>query len=198
MRHDVTNQTFKTGPVDPTKPMELDDGTSVEPVSYTEKKVKVRFGPKDPERGGSFSYEGADWNYDRGTGVFNGGSAEEFYVLRNVALAANSLPDDAELRNSYLMFDGLLAYFPNALAEVSRVSKVGNDQHNPGQPLHWARGKSTDHGNKIMRHLVDAGGKDGDGIRHTARLAWRALAMLQEELERDEGYPVSRGSKPAA
>jgi hypothetical protein len=95
------------------------------------------------------------------------------------------------------MFDGLIAYFPNALAEVAQVSKIGNDQHNPGQPMHWARGKSTDHGNKIARHLVDIGKKDARGVRHSARLAWRALANLQEELEREEGYPLSRGSKVA-
>jgi hypothetical protein len=95
------------------------------------------------------------------------------------------------------MFDGLMAYFPNALAEVARVSKIGNDQHNPGQPMHWARGKSTDHANKIARHLIDVGRKDARGVRHAARLAWRALALLQEEIEREEGAPLSRGSKAA-
>lgn len=108
--------------------------------------------------------------------------------------APTSIPEDDALRLEFPMFDGLMAYFPNALAEVSRVSKIGNDQHNPGKPLGWARGKSTDHENKIMRHLVDVGKKDARGVRHAARLAWRALALLQEELERDEGYPLSRGS----
>lgn len=108
---------------------------------------------------------------------------------------SNSLPEDDTLRGQFPMADGLLDYFPNALAEVARISHHGNQKHNPGQPMHWARGKSTDHRNKIMRHLVDAGGKDKDGYRHSAYLAWRALAFLQEELERDEGYPVSRGSK---
>lgn len=112
-------------------------------------------------------------------------------------ISENSLPEEESVRNEFPMFDGLLAYFPNALAEVSRVSKIGNEQHNPGQPMHWARGKSTDHGNKIMRHLVDAGGHDTWGVRHSARLAWRALALLQQELEDDEGYPLSRGSRPA-
>lgn len=105
-----------------------------------------------------------------------------------------SLPDDDAVRGDFPMFDGLLAYFPNALAEVSKVSKIGNDQHNPGQPMHWARNKSTDHGNKIMRHLVDVGKFDGRGVRHSARLAWRALALLQEELEREENLPPSRAS----
>lgn len=106
-----------------------------------------------------------------------------------------SLPEDDDKRREWPMADGLLDYFPNALAEVSRVSFKGSEKHNPGQAMHWARGKSSDHRNKILRHLVDAGKLDKDGIRHSANLAWRALANLQEELERDEGYPLSRGSK---
>lgn len=108
-----------------------------------------------------------------------------------------SLPDDAESRNGIPMADGLLYYFPNALAEVARVSRIGNEQHNPGQPMHWDRSKSTDHENKILRHLVDAGRLDGSGVRHSAYLAWRALALLQEEIERDEGVPLPRNARPA-
>jgi hypothetical protein len=104
------------------------------------------------------------------------------------------LPTDAESRNQLPMCDGLIDYFPLALAEISRVSKAGNDQHNPGQPLHWAREKSTDHGNKIIKHLIDRGLLDTDGTRHSAKLAWRALALLQEELETAGGNP-GRGSK---
>lgn len=78
---------------------------------------------------------------------------------------------------------GVLDYFSNALAEVAKVSKAGNDQHNPGQPLHWARGKSTDQADCIARHLIGRGTFDTDGQRHSAKLAWRALALLQEELE---------------
>lgn len=106
-----------------------------------------------------------------------------------------SLPDDASLRNEIPLAEGVLFYFPNALAEVAKVSRLGNEQHNPGQPMHWARGKSTDHANKIMRHLVDAGKRDGKGVRHSAYLAWRALALLQEEIERDEGVPLPRNAR---
>ena len=76
------------------------------------------------------------------------------------------LPEGDAERLDFPMFDGLMAYFPNALAEVARVSKIGNDQHNPGEPMHWARDKSTDHENKIMRHLVDVGTVDPKGVRH--------------------------------
>ena len=108
-----------------------------------------------------------------------------------------SLPDDADTRNGFPMADGLLDYFPNALAEVSAVSRIGNEQHNPGEPLHWARGKSTDHANKIIRHLIDRGKRDSKGVRHSAYAAWRALAQLQEEIERDEGAPLPRNAIPA-
>jgi hypothetical protein len=93
------------------------------------------------------------------------------------------------------MADGCLDYFPNALAEVSRISYAGNQKHNPGEPMHWSRGKSTEHRNKIIRHLLDAGSKDSAGVRHTARLAWRSLALLQEELEREEGAPLPRNAR---
>jgi hypothetical protein len=78
---------------------------------------------------------------------------------------------------------GVLDYFPDAILEVARISKLGNDQHNPGQSLHWARGKSTDHADCIVRHLLDRGTIDSDGVTHSAKVAWRALALLQEELE---------------
>lgn len=105
-----------------------------------------------------------------------------------------SLPSDKQERKNTPITSGVLDYFPDAIAEVARVSKAGNDQHNPGQPLHWVRGKSTDHADCIVRHLMDRGTMDEDGQRHSAKIAWRALALLQQELE-DAGAPVSRGSK---
>lgn len=106
-----------------------------------------------------------------------------------------SLPDDAKARLEYPMADGLLDYFPNALAEVSRLSYAATQQHHPDQEMHWDRSKSTDHRNKIMRHLVDTGKLDDKGMRHSAMVAWRALALLQEEMERDLGLPPSRASR---
>ncbi|MGE5522370.1 MAG: dATP/dGTP diphosphohydrolase domain-containing protein [Rhodospirillaceae bacterium] len=93
------------------------------------------------------------------------------------------LPADPQERKGMPITTGVLDYFPLAIAEVARVSKAGNDQHNPGQPLHWARGKSMDHADCIPRHLIDRGRLDSDGMRHSAKLAWRALALLQMELE---------------
>ena len=88
-------------------------------------------------------------------------------------------------RKSVPLCTGVLDYFPDALIEVAKVSKTGNDQHNPGEPLHWAKEKSPDHADCIMRHLVDHGKFDSDGERHSAKLAWRALALLQIEIEQE-------------
>lgn len=106
------------------------------------------------------------------------------------------LPTDPAERKAIPLVTGVLDYFPNALAEVAKVSKAGNDQHNPGQPLHWARGKSMDHADTLARHLVDRGTFDKDNVRHSAKVAWRALAMLEQELE-DAGAPMGRGSRAA-
>lgn len=101
------------------------------------------------------------------------------------------LPNDAKERKALPMARGLLDYFPDALAAVADVSRVGNEQHNPGQPIHWAKHLSTDHADCLMRHLVDRGLRDGDGLRHSAKVAWRALALLQMELEAEaQGVPV--------
>lgn len=105
-----------------------------------------------------------------------------------------ALPADAAKRKAIPIVAGCLDYFPAALAAVAEVSRVGNEQHNPGQPLHHARGKSMDHADCIVRHLMDRGAIDTDGVRHSAKAAWRALALLQEELEA-AGAPLARGAR---
>ena len=94
------------------------------------------------------------------------------------------LPTDKTERKERPLARGVLDYFPDALAAIAHVSYVGNEQHNPGQPMHWARDKSSDHADCLLRHLADRGDMDNDGLRHTAKAAWRALALLQVELEK--------------
>jgi hypothetical protein len=89
----------------------------------------------------------------------------------------------AQERKATPIFSGVLKYFPDAIAAVAHCSQVGNDQHHPGQPLHWDRTKSTDELDALVRHLLGAGTIDSDGIRHSAKVAWRALANLQKEIE---------------
>jgi len=90
---------------------------------------------------------------------------------------------NAKERKERPVFTGVIKYFPDAIMEIARVSLQGNKQHHPDKPLHWDRDKSTDDYDALARHLIDAGTIDDDGIRHTAKVAWRALACLQKELE---------------
>lgn len=86
-------------------------------------------------------------------------------------------------RKTYPVAAGFLDYFPLAVAEVAHVSYVGNEQHNPDTPVHWDRSKSQDEADALMRHFLSRGTIDSDGVRHSAKMAWRAMALLQKELE---------------
>ena len=95
---------------------------------------------------------------------------------------------------------GCLDYFPAALLEVSRLSKIGNDKHNPGEAIHWARGKSTDQSDALLRHQQQVGEWDDDPtmrgheIDHAVHVAWRALAQCQLILE-SRGAPKAKAAK---
>jgi hypothetical protein len=104
-------------------------------------------------------------------------------------------------RKNTPLYSGCMAYFPDALQAVARLSKVGNDKHNPGQPLHWSKDKSADHADCLARHLLDAGKVDPEtGLSHTVSVAWRALALLQTEIEKQRGEqtPSNVPPKPGA
>lgn len=91
------------------------------------------------------------------------------------------LPTDTDIRKGIPVYSGFIQYFPDAIAAVAQLSRIGNDQHNPGQPLHWAKDKSTDELDALMRHMIDAQEteRDSDGVMHLVKLAWRAMANLQ-------------------
>ena len=93
------------------------------------------------------------------------------------------MPKNAQERKDTPIVTGVLDYFPDAIAEVARVSLAGNEQHHPGAPLHWDKSKSTDEADALVRHLMERGTIDTDGQRHSAKVAWRALALLQRELD---------------
>lgn len=93
------------------------------------------------------------------------------------------LPTDAKARKDIPLATGVFDYFPKALAAIAEVSRIGNEQHNPGTPLHWDRSKSGDEADALARHLLERGKLDTDGLRHSAKMAWRSLALLEKELE---------------
>lgn len=98
-----------------------------------------------------------------------------------------SLSSDYKERKETPVATGVLDYFPNAIAEIAKVSFIGNQQHNPGEPLHWAREKSTDESDAQMRHFLQRYERDTDGTLHAAKNAWRALAFLERLLAGEYG-----------
>lgn len=115
----------------------------------------------------------------------------------NTPSTTHLLPQDDATRKATPIMTGVLDYFPLAIAAIAAVSKKGNEQHNPGQALHWARGKSTDHANCLIRHLLQRGTTDIDGLLHSAKAAWRALALLQVEIERNNGLHFDDAAPPS-
>ena len=102
------------------------------------------------------------------------------------------LPSDAKERKAIPVYSGFIAYFPDAIAEVAKVSKRGNDQHNPGKPLHWDRSKSGDELDALARHLLDSTNPDApldQLIEEAAARSWRSLADLQKLCEKQNSIP---------
>ena len=93
------------------------------------------------------------------------------------------MKDKHTQRKQMPVYTGVVKYFPNALKYVSKVSLAGNDQHHPNKDLNWDKSKSTDHLDSLMRHLTEADKIDDDGLLHLGKVAWRALAALEDYLE---------------
>ena len=94
-----------------------------------------------------------------------------------------ALTQDAADRKGMPIFSGFVAYFPHALAAVAQLSRIGNEQHNPGKPLHWDHSKSQDETDALMRHITDMAiqkdHRDPDGVLAAVKILWRAAANLE-------------------
>jgi hypothetical protein len=124
------------------------------------------------------------------------------------------LPEDRTARKATPVWSGVLEYFPAAICAAARISKIGNDIHNPGEPLHHARGKSMDHTDCIARHLIDfqalkthvdvSGGwatcetDTTTAEEHLGNLVWRTMAYAQEQLEEMGRAPLPPRARKAA
>lgn len=96
------------------------------------------------------------------------------------------IPTDDAARKRLQFWTYLMEYFPDAFMAEVEVAVAGNEQHNRGQPLHWAREKSKDQMNTAFRHMLDYGSgvkKDTDGQWHLAKAIWRLKAQLQLDIE---------------
>lgn len=70
--------------------------------------------------------------------------------------------------------------------DVARVSYLGNEQHSPGELLHWARGKSMDQLDAAARHEAEyrhGVREDAMGYPVIGQIGWRVMAELQLRLE---------------
>ncbi len=107
-------------------------------------------------------------------------------------------PSDAKERKDAPVFSGCFAYFPNALWEVAKLSKRGNDQHNPGTPLHWDRSKSQDELDALARHLLGTAKAESidEEIEEATAVTWRALANLQKLCEKRDAENAMIGGAP--
>lgn len=114
-----------------------------------------------------------------------------------------TLPFNSAERKEYPLFSGALRYFPAALAGVARNSKRGNDKHSPdSNELVWDRSKSDDHGDCLLRHLVDLNDElatfpiNGNRVLEEAdAIAWRALALSQSLYEIYGSAPLAPAVK---
>lgn len=106
-------------------------------------------------------------------------------VERDIEVDYEVVRSKAQERKEQPVFSGVLNYFPDAIKYVSRASYKGQQQHNPDKPLAWDRSKSGDELDALTRHLIDhsVNPVDDDGILHLGKVAWRALAALQKQLE---------------
>jgi hypothetical protein len=112
-----------------------------------------------------------------------------------------TLPTDAAARKAIPVYSGFIKYFPRGMIAVAELSRIGNDQHNPGKPLHWDRSKSGDELDALARHMLDdAMGVpvDTDGVLHATKLAWRAMANLEKVLEKKAAGLDTRNGASAA
>lgn len=91
--------------------------------------------------------------------------------------AINSLilPEAAEERKQIPVYSAFVRFFPRAMVAVTQKSMEGQRQHNPdGERIEWIRSKSADDKDSLMRHIID---------EDWAAVAWRAMAILEKELE---------------
>lgn len=99
--------------------------------------------------------------------------------------APGLLPLDSKERKEVPLWTFIRTYFPKTFIAMARLSFKANEKHNPGQPMHWAREKSSDHKDCAMRHWFDEERIDPEtGEPEAVAAAWRACANAEQVLDR--------------
>ena len=86
------------------------------------------------------------------------------------------------------VWQGVIAYFSNALAAVGAISKFGAAKHNEGKmPTNWRAYECSVYADALARHIFEEGKGDlydsDSGMLHAGHEAWNALARLEKLLE---------------
>lgn len=115
-----------------------------------------------------------------------------------------TLPTDSAFRKEFPIESGVNRYFPAAIVCMAAWSKFNNNKHNPGEPLHHSRNKSSDHEECVVRHnfdIADAQRRVDDltELEEATAVFWRAGARLQILCERLGAplAPAARVAEPA-
>lgn len=96
---------------------------------------------------------------------------------------------DKQKASKVPVWEGVIAYFSNALNAVGAISRFGSVKHNDGKfPTKWREYSAPVYANALARHIVDEC-RTGDlydresNMLHAAHEAWNALARLEKLLE---------------
>jgi Domain of unknown function (DUF5664) len=86
------------------------------------------------------------------------------------------------------VWQGVIAYFSNALHAVGAISKFGAAKHNEGKmPTTWRAYECNVYADALARHIFEEGKGDlydsESGMLHAGHEAWNALARLEKLLE---------------
>jgi hypothetical protein len=112
--------------------------------------------------------------------VYLEGLAPEVFISKQKEL----FPRSSEERKQYPIAEGVMEYFPLTIIALSKVSYLGSQKHNPGQPTHLDRSKSTDDASAMFRHYFERGTKDPeDDQPNCVKMAWRSMLICEKELE---------------
>jgi len=109
---------------------------------------------------------------------------------KNLEVREEIVLDGIDLRRKgQPVYTGVLKYFPDAIKYIGHVSLVGGKQYGQDETnIFWDRDNTSVNEDALVRHLIDhsKNPKDTDGVYHLGKVAWRALAALQEMLEENK------------
>lgn len=127
----------------------------------------------------------------------------EVYCKEHLLKAGGCLekPADAQKAAKVPVWQGVFAYFGNALQAVAAISKMGCVKHNAGKmPTKWRDYPIEVYSDALARHITE----EAKGVMydpesqmlHAAHEAWNALARLEKLLETQPLHSTGNNDLP--